>query len=73
VSDTPVWNDTLRTFGDAIGAHPRTVRRMVDCGDVRAVRFGSVKKPILRLEPPAEFVAREGRFSGPDPSPTDQT
>lgn len=72
-SETPVWSDTYKTFGDAMGLHFRTVIRMERDGEVRSVRFGNnPKKPIVRLEPPAEFLARQGRFSQPVEPPQDQ-
>ena len=57
-ADTPVWGHTLQTFADALGLSKRTIRALVDNGEIRAVRFGSIKKPIVRLEPPAEYLAR---------------
>ena len=62
-ADTPVWSHTLQTFADALGLSKRTIRALVDNGEIRAVRFGSIKKPIVRLEPPAEYLARQGRYN----------
>jgi hypothetical protein len=66
---SPLFRHTFKTFGEAIGVHPRTVRRMTDDGEVRTVRFGSKKKPIVRLEEPDAYIARNGRYSGPEPEP----
>jgi len=65
----PVFKETFATFGAAVGLHKRTVRNLVDRGEVRCVRFGSGKKPIVRLEPPADYLARQGRYSDPEPEP----
>lgn len=64
MSDIPVWHHTYRSFGEAIGLNLRTIKTMAANGEVRVVRFGSGKKPIVRLEPPSEFLARHGRYSG---------
>jgi hypothetical protein len=63
----PVYSHTFKTFGDAVRLHKRTVRALVDRGAIRCVRFGSTKKPIVRLESPRDFIEREGRFDT-DPS-----
>lgn len=66
----PVWRDTYASFGQALDLNIRTVKKYAAEGRIRVVRLAP---KVVRLEPPAEFVAREGRFSGPEPSPTDQT
>jgi hypothetical protein len=65
----PVWRDTYATFAEALNLHPRTIKTLVSIGQVRCVRLCAGKKPIVRLEPPAEYIARQGKFSHPEPEP----
>jgi hypothetical protein len=60
----PLWRDTYATFSEALDLNIRTTKRYVAEGRIRCVRLAP---KVVRLEPPAEFVAREGRFSGPEP------
>jgi hypothetical protein len=62
----PIWKDTHRTFADEMGWHEATAKRKTKSGEIRSVKIG---KKFRRLEPVAEYVAREGVFSGPAPKP----
>jgi hypothetical protein len=64
MSEIPVWRDTYASFGAALGLHPVTVKHMVRDRKVRAVKFGG-KRPSVRLEPPEDYLRREGQWCGP--------
>ena len=68
MSDTPVFRHSFRTFGEAIGLNLRTIKTMEANGAIRDQRFGSSKRPIVRLEEPADFLARSARLTGPAPA-----
>jgi excisionase family DNA binding protein len=65
----PVYSHSFKSFAEAVGLHKRTVVAMVERGEIRCVRFGSTKKPIVRLEEPSAFLERQGRYSDPQPEP----
>jgi hypothetical protein len=67
---TPVWKDTYATVAVALDLHLVTIKHMVRDGEYPAVKFGSSKRPIVRLMPPAEFLRLKGRWSGPQPVDT---
>jgi len=57
-TETLIYRDTYASFGEALDITPRTIKKYVQEGRVRAVKLAP---KIVRLEPPADFVAREGK------------
>jgi hypothetical protein len=53
-----IYRESYQSFADALDVTPRTVMRWCAEGKVRAVKLAP---KVVRLEPPAEFVAREGQ------------
>jgi hypothetical protein len=64
-----IWTDTYASVAQALGVHEVTVKHMVRDGDYPAVKFGSSKRPIVRLMPPKEYLRLKGRWSGRPPQP----